>query len=451
MSDQDGTLPAGADVTFVQYLLPPLRSGEVTVAAAQVVEAAGAAQTFVTAQRLSVAGARYRLGPDDVAGVFPPPGSQGEFADVLPHVVLSSPTLPWQRAADPAAPPPAAGDPVATWLAVLPFRALDPPPVPHAVTVGELAPSGTVFFPPRTPEAGEANGDPVTVIDVPVDLFAAVAPTAEDLGWLAHVRRVDVRARPAGDGPPQSDFGVVMGNRLGLPGQATTAVLVSLEGWAPYLPAADGTPSSLLPEQAETVRLVVLHSWTYSAVDQQQTFAGLLTAVSTSPSGVQLPVDGPATGDASVDALVADAGAMGYTAMDHGLANGDPTVSWYRGPLLPLGTPRFLAPPHTAASPLMRYDPTTGMFDVTYAAAWSLGRLMALHDNAFATALYRWKLTQARSSVEALETALLDETLGDFLPTAPGTLGEARRSRFAAAAMGVAAPAAARLAADSAP
>lgn len=451
MSDQDGTLPAGADVTFVQYLLPPLRSGEVTVAAAQMVEAAGAAQTFVTAQRLSVAGARYRLGTDDVAGVFPPPGSQGEFADVLPHVVLSSPTLPWQRAADLAAPPPAAGAPVATWLAVLPFRALDPPPVPQAVTLGELAPSGTVFFPPRSTEPGESDADPVTVIDVPVALFAAVAPTAEDLGWLAHVRRVDVHARPAGDGPPRSDFGVVMGNRLGLPGQATTAVLVSLEGWGPYLPGADGTPSSHLPEQAETVRLVVLHHWTYSAVDQQQTFEGLLTAVSTSPSGVQLPMDGPATGDASVDALVADAGAMGYTAMDHALVNGDPTVSWYRGPLLPLGTPRFVAPPYAAASPLLRYDPTTGMFDVTYAAAWSLGRLLALRDNAFATALYRWKLAHARSAVAALETALLDETLGDFLPTAPGTLGEARRSRFAAAAAGVAAPAAARLAADSAP
>lgn len=453
MSIQDGDPPAGAQVTFVQYLLPPLRSGEVTLTAAQVVEAPGAGQTFVAAQRLSVAGARYRLGTDDVASVFPPPGSQGEFTNVLPHVVLASPTLPWQRSPlpEPAAPP--EGGPAATWLAVLPFCALDPPPPPRAVTVGDLVSRGTTFFPPRTAEAGESDGDPVTVIDVPVELFAAAAPSLADLDWLAHVRRVDVRAKPAGDdGPPPDDYGVVMGNRLGTAAQATTAYLVSLEGWGPYLPGADGSPSQALPETAEAVRLVVLHQWTYSSVDLQQTFEGLLTAVDTDPSGIQLPLRGPSTGDAAADEAVAGAAALGYTALDHALVDGGATVSWYRGPLLPLGTPGFVTPPYAAASPLLRYDPTTGMFDVTYAAAWELGRLLALRDNGFATALYRWKLTQAQSAVDALEGALLDETLGGLLvPLAGGTAGEARRARFVAAAAGVAAPAAARIAADSTP
>lgn len=445
MSDQDGGIPAGADVTFVQYLLPALQSGDLTVTATQAVDAAGQGQTFVTAQRLSVAGPRYRLGTDDVDSVFPPPGSQGEFTNVLPHVVLTAPTLPWQRAPGGTL---STGDASAraTWLAVLPFCALDPPPVPREMTLGDLIPSGTVFFPPRTREDGEADGDPVTVIDVPAALFAAVAPTLDDLAWLAHVRRVDVRAKPAGDTPATAELGVVIGNRLATAAQATTAYLVSFEGWGPYLPDAAGNPSPSLPTGTETVRLVVLHQWTYSAVDQQQTFAGLLTAVSTTPSGVQLPVVLESTDAGAI--AVSNAAGMGYTAMDHALVDGDATVSWYRGPLLPLAeTATFVAPPYTAASPLLRYDPTTGMFDVTYAAAWELGRLMALRDNAYATALYRWKLTETQTSVDALEAALLDETLAGAAGLAAGE-GDVR-ARFVAAAAGVAGPAAARISADS--
>ncbi|HEX2094725.1 MAG TPA: hypothetical protein VHG28_20140, partial [Longimicrobiaceae bacterium] len=200
----------------------------------------------------------------------------------------------------------------------------------------------------------------------------------------------------------------------------------------------------------DAVRLVVLHQWTFGSVDLEQTFQGLLTAVDVSPSGIQLPVDSLSSGDVEADAAVADAFGLGYTAMDHALVDGDATVSWYRGPLLPLGTPRFVDPPYVAASPLLRYDPTTGMFDVSYAAAWELGRLLALRDNAYATALYRWKLTQAQSTVNALEAALLDETLAGVAGVAAGA-GDARRTRFVAAAAGVAGPAAARISADSAP
>lgn len=442
MSEPEGGIPAGAQVTFVQDRIPPLRSGEVTVTATQVVEAKGQAQTFVAAQRVSVTGARYRLEPGMLASVFPPPGSQGEFTNVLPHVVLSPPSLPWQRS-------PGAGGETAPWLAVLPFCALDPPPAPRAATLTDLRWEGTTFFPPRAAEDRELDGDPVTVIDVPVALFAAVAPAADDLSWLAHVRHVDVSEKPAGDDPALADCGVVIGNRLGTAGQATTAYLVSLEGWGPYLPAADGTPSSALPAGTEAVRLVVLHEWTFSSVDQQQTFAGLLTAVDLSPAGMQLPVHAVPSDDPAADAAVASAFGLGYTAMDHALADGDPTVSWYRGPLLPRpSSAEFVSPPYAAASPLLRYDPTTGMFDVSYASAWELGRLLALRDNAYATALYRWKLTQAQSAVDALEARLLDETLA-ALGSAPGD-GDPRQARFAAAAAGVAAPAAARVAADSA-
>ncbi|NTW07509.1 MAG: hypothetical protein HGA29_06665, partial [Syntrophaceae bacterium] len=37
----------------------------------------------------------------------------------------------------------------------------------------------------------------------------------------------------------------------------------------------------------------------------------------------------------------------------------------------------------------LHYDPDTGLFDVTYAAAWQIGRLLALQNHSFALALNR--------------------------------------------------------------
>ena len=71
------------------------------------------------------------------------------------------------------------------------------------------------------------------------------------------------------------------------------------------------------------------------------------------------------------------------------------TVSWYRGPLTPYPVPFTVLPgpllPAGSADALTRYDSDTGMFDVSLAAAWQIGRLMALADRQFATELYAFK------------------------------------------------------------
>ena len=66
-------------------------------------------------------------------------------------------------------------------------------------------------------------------------------------------------------------------------------------------------------------------------------------------------------------------------------------MSWYRGPLVPLNydKPKQIQEPVSCADELLRYDPDTGLFDVTYAVAWQLGRLLALQNHSFALALNR--------------------------------------------------------------
>ena len=414
MSDDQGS------VSFVQYLLPALESGDFTLTATQAVSVLGQGESLQATQSFFVKGLRYQLGDSGVDSVFPPSGAQGEFGNVLAHVVLTDPTLPWQRSPDAqsarqvdgaarrAAAP--RGAPVPSWLALLLFDESDPPPKPQAKTIADLKSDDDVFFPPRTGEYGEQPADPVTVIDVPLGMYAQITPSLADLTWLAHTRLAEPGAKPAArDAPPSAEFAVVFGNRLPTTGRTSTAFLVSLEGFGPYLPSDDGVLPQTIPMETAAVRLVVLRNWTFSAIQLEQTFQGVLEAVNLDPAVLQLPVRPSPSGDAGP--VVAQAFGMGYTALDHALRDGSPTVSWYRGPLLPLGVTTAPLAPAQASDELLRYDPDSGLLDVSYAAAWELGRLLALHDRAYATALYRWKLTVTQQAAAQLEEEIVDQTL----------------------------------------
>jgi hypothetical protein len=407
-------MTAPAAIEFGAWLEPPLGSGRVTVTATQTVTAPGGqGETFEATQSLLVKGARYQLDDAAVDSVFPPAGSQGEFANLLAHVVLNQPTLPWQRLPGQAGElgagsPPARG----TWLGLLLFDETDPPPAPRTVRLAELATAETVFFPPSEPE-GEGADDSVTVIDVPCEQFAARAPALADLQWTAHTRHAATGAKAAAHGAaPAGDFAVVLGTRLPAPGRVSTVHLVSLEGYGPYLPSGDGAASPRLPGGVSAVRLVTLRSWTFSTVALKESFEGHLRGLNLEPAGLQLPYK---KGSGAADAAVANAFGLGYTALDHALRDGSTTVSWYRGPLVPLGARRQAFTSRESADELLRYDPETGMFDVSYSVAWELGRLLGLHDRAYATALYRWKLTITKEQAEQLERELIDASL----PPAP--------------------------------
>ena len=67
-------------------------------------------------------------------------------------------------------------------------------------------------------------------------------------------------------------------------------------------------------------------------------------------------------------------------------------MSWYRGPLVPLKYLKLETYPHLpSADAALRYDYQTGLLDASYAAAWQLGRLLALQNTHFAKSLYRYR------------------------------------------------------------
>jgi hypothetical protein len=395
-------------VAFHEAFDAVLDLGTYHVAVAQKVASTAAKtpfeETFTGTFDLEVAGPRVLLPPGYVHAQYPAPGTQGDVSRVLPHVAFEVETLPWQRSAlvmgnrrD--------EDPPYPWVALLSFDRDDPLPPVWSGTLDDLLPeglpAGTVSYPGFALEPGQQGSDPCQFVDVPAELFAAIAPTLEELRWLAHGRHVDADAiaqKPlVAETAPTEDLSLVVSNRLPAPGHETLCCLVSVEHMAGVLP-----PNGV---DADVVRLVVLHSWSFGCVEGGTGFEDAVTALDRHPATLRLRPDD------SQPKVVREALEMGYAAFDHRTRAAARTVSWYRGPLLPFGNPRRSEVPFPSADSLVRYDPETGMFDVSLAAAWQLGRLLALADRGFATTLYDWKQGRLRSAVVDFERRQLAKHL----------------------------------------
>jgi hypothetical protein len=455
-----GPVPASEFVTFLQHRLPGLEDGSYQLTVSQHVTGSGgqpiSGPALSRTYTFAVSGDRFRLSNPSatVASVFPAPNATGEFTTVLPHVVFAIPSFPWAR--DPGtapAPRPAAGQDtegdVPTWLAVLvlddddvaayPGLSLDPvtgvlgdlfPPAAYGPsTLGANYSYFTGAAGTSGLESGEAVTDPVQAIDIPLRLFADIAPTLADLNLSAHVRQVSVENKPmALGGHPSADpvgtFAIVIGNRLPQQDQQSHAYLVSLEALQGYLPSAGdgGTTADPALDMNRSLRLAVLQHWTFSTKGATAAFVDRLEQLNGRAAGgpdaanpnLRLAVPG-----ASPPVSTALAG--GYVPLDHGLRTGETTVSWYRGPLSPVDRARS-GPDLPVSSPdrALVFDPVTGMFDASYAAAWTIGRLVALQDQSFATSLYRWKRGQAQAVVDAVERQIIDDAFAGLIAAPDG-------------------------------
>ena len=416
-----------------------------------------------------VSGERFTIRPAEIDSVFPPDHANGEFAGVLAHVVFNRRTLPWERTID--TPNSANCYPDSPWLAVLVCD--DEAPEPTQVTAKDLVPdgrditvqkdlvpddtdvtvqestvTGTGTLPSTTLSYGadllgqlaygETPSDPCTVIDLPIAMFNKIAPAAADLQYLAHVRVVDTS-----DGrdstSPSEQHAVVVANRVpSTQGGVTRAFLVSLEGMADYLPKPDGTLSdaiAVLKPPIVTVRLIVYRSWTFSANDMGEALKRLLENLNVRPGGgtpittLALPIAGDPPSARRVAQAVANqadgrllsedarilmqnALLMGYVPAEHHLRHGGRTVSFYRGPFVPLAVPAAAPAYYSGPDAASAYDPQTGMFDVSYGAAWQLGQLLALQNSGLANQLYQWKRTVVLHQAIAAEEELLTRRLG---------------------------------------
>lgn len=347
---------------LIDFIRPSLADGRHTVTVTQRVEKPERAD-FTQEEHFYVAGRAYTLAADEVFSVSPSENECGDFSRILPFITLNSRSLPWEKkiAED------MDGVPV-PWLALIVLSS-EEKAEEHEIAVGELpnsVPENTYFpdssaLPALVLEDAE---ELCHVIDLPVELYGEIMPDLADLPFLTHVKRVDLSDTEDEITEKDGDFSVVMANRFIPTGRGTrtksTVHLVSMLGAPRDVQRAD------FRERFRKIRLVSLYRWNvYSAYDDSPTFQALIDGLKEN------------TGVIGCD-MEHEKRKNGYTAKKHLTRSGEMTYSLYRSPLIPYRNKALNVGFRNTADGYLIYDPETGIFDTSYAAAFQIGRLLSL-------------------------------------------------------------------------
>ncbi len=329
----------------------------------------------------NVAGERFALQPSDVQSFYPPEGSRGVYGASLPWIVLTRDTLPWERSAKSGTDVP--------WLALLLLKEEQAAASqPRTITLSEY-----ISKVPFTFEPGQAGSDGVQVIDVPAQLLHAVLPSMRELPLLCH-------ARVARNGAESNNYGVVVSKQLPAHGR-NTVHLVALENRYPDL--EDRYLGSGFASQPPCV-LLSLKSWSFicdgtddhQQDDQPESLDKLFERLNV--SWLQLP-----------GALPDSYPGLGFVPLQHRFRTGESAASWYAGPLSPARMTHIDAGlvklPAQSADELVWYDQDLGMLNVTYAAAWELGRLLTMQNRRVFSLLFNWRRQQIQCAHAAAAAA----------------------------------------------
>ncbi|KAF5586369.1 hypothetical protein FPANT_7251 [Fusarium pseudoanthophilum] len=366
----------------------------------------------------------YQLPAGSICSVYP---GEGEVVEprILPHIALSDAHVPWELSPDIGS----VGDqfldgsPI-PWLALLVFTADELntfPSLPSSST--SLSPSSTFACPlsksqlkslktssqePRAQvpisdyELDKGPSDLVNTIFVKSNAFRGYfstqassagnepEPAIARYSYFAHIRRSrSTRAQDSGT----NSHGIILGHRAGplsnTPATTAYAHLVSLMGVKDNLSWPEHNSSTL-------TALVSLHSWTFTWQSGGRDIEDIITKLKDNVRPLARQ---------SIESIqnkwLKKRMDAGYTFVKHRMLSGETTVALLRGPLIPHrpqaranGTGQGV----NHGSGLQIIDSETGIIDISYSTAWSLGRSLALANLPF---------TAAVSALRSQLTALL--------------------------------------------
>lgn len=373
----------------------------------------------------TVAGEHYAINPLQMDSIFPPAGSMGDFSLVLPHIILNRSTLPWENKA---------GDGVNTtpWLALLLFHEEE-----LADSEGNAA--GKDFFVKHIPISEwvpkQSSSEKEEQVSVLVCTKATgwdshIIPTYNELPLFTHVRSTNGvgKAVVVCKRLPQKDKKNIVhlvsledcfnetGEFVGKSFEGELA-LVSLKSWEffcndHFIISEELIESSTLPDELQKESLRKMKGREYFKdediiADYKEEASvnsipeSLLTTfrigqlpqilkhLNRTPSNLRLPDPDTAIQDEALNGIRA-----GYADLPYQLKTGKKISAYYRGPIVPKAESQSGDwGPLFHADKALRYIREVNKLDVSYAAAWELGKLLAIKDKNFSVALYKWKRT----------------------------------------------------------
>ncbi|KAH6632444.1 hypothetical protein F5144DRAFT_621236 [Chaetomium tenue] len=383
---------------------------------------------------------QFSLPQGTIHSIYPPQGYSDDNR-ILPHIVLTDPHLPWERLGSPNTHVPEGERPRTRvpWLVlfsftqdelILPPEHLNGPgsifastsssvikPVKQSSTgtvnmsIGDLwaTTKSKVVTTPITDQLGpdsikNARGD---FIFVKPDLFTSLfsnfdengdrkvpsSPNTTPYGLLAHVKHINGEGMAVAGVEDTAIFSLIIGNRAG-PLDNPTPATVSV-----HLVSIEGVEDMRLPISADAkyVALCSLHSWNYTVnppgmVNVREFFEhlGRTLDVLRMPEAFFVPLEKQPS--SKVQQRVAARLRDGYSLVRHRLQTGEETVAFFRGPF----------------TPTIILDSDVGIMDITYSAAWQLGRTLALGDEGFTSALGRLRTSIRSAAMKEAKIAAIN-------------------------------------------
>ncbi|KAK2465664.1 hypothetical protein APHAL10511_002208 [Amanita phalloides] len=372
-------------------------------------------------QSFSVSAPKFSIDPTLIHSTFPHEGVAAQ-ANILPHVVFNDPHLPWQTEIGMTSEEDTLRIP---WLAVVAFEQSElklPPDDPlfpprlqgdkslpqsftmaTRLTVGKLTGSGLQCALPALNndllDDPTLPSKPIDVIFPKMDLFLALfgsntsgAPPKIDLNrfkYLAHARQVNTTHMTDSGVLDEGQFSIVFSHRTGppfeqrAPAQPKRCVvhLVSLD-WIHRIPASALTSN-------KRAALISLFSWTYDCIPPGTiTFGEVMKTVGQNSGLYRTPdtIRNRMSNNRMKDRL-----GDGYTLVRYRVQTGEESVALMRGPLAPYTDPdtTWMGVHSNTGEDLKIIDTELGIIDISYCAAWQLGKSLAMADQGFCAALFR--------------------------------------------------------------
>jgi len=384
---------------------------------------------YSASRQFIVQSPRFSLPSLSVQAEFPTVGSDTDFHLSLPYVVFNDEHLPWCRTIS-------STTGRAPWLALMVFKADEiiytAPPVgdnsaasPTRSTIRDIdeviTPDEGIAGPDielDSIEKGSKEALRPNTIDILVSTFKTLAPTLAELEYLAHVRKINNGGEATDDQAGEQGYSTLLANRLADPATPAPYIahVVSLEGWADYLPG-----STTEHPTNEKMRLVSLYSWNFNN-KEGVSFSTLIETMDV--NGLKLPFSPPAKwGNDELAYTEAQKATKhkyndGYIALNYTTRLGEDTFAWYRGPftpavpvviknVVPASEDGITSNLISSADEAIIYDEKSGIFDQSYAAAWELGRMLTLANRPAALAIWQWK-KQGLQKVQTLNVIVSD-------------------------------------------
>ena len=437
---QPSLLPGEA--SFRSFYIPSLQGGLHTISVTQNVSAPEKSKEILpitgTSQKFHVQVPLYNLAPALIDSVSPPPG-EGALNTLIPHLVLKDPFFPWER--------PASkndkfdGNTRTPWVALLVFTAdelrledsekanifgaissrKDNANFGFDLNVSDLGKiQNATNRIPISKESSREFKESTSLICLRRDLVRKLFFNQEGKGdvsqfkFLSHVRTVATEGMSAAEGDTTSTYSIVISNRLAPPDVPSPtpvfAHLVSIQNIEDFPASSVG----------DFMVFTSLHSWSYNALPPSS--FRVRDALRTLGSGLSvLRTQRTATltsQTSSIEEMVSNRQNDGFTIVSHRVITGEKTAALYRGPLTPTFVKYPLFDKSTIQSnfgtDLQILDPNLSLMDISYAAAWQLGKTLGIGDTAFSTALCRLRHTIHEQALQAARISIKNQ-LGEHV------------------------------------